>query len=36
MADVQTPEMGLKLEFLLYGTEIIHGNSSWRKKTLTS
>jgi len=35
MADVQTPEMGLKLALLLYGTEIIYGTSSWRKK-LTS
>jgi len=33
MADVQTPEMGLKLALLLYGTEMIYGNSSWRKNT---
>jgi hypothetical protein len=31
MADVQTPEMGLKLTLLLYGSEMIYGNSSWRK-----
>jgi hypothetical protein len=30
---VQTPEMGLKLALLLNGTEIIYGNSSWRKNT---
>jgi predicted adenine nucleotide alpha hydrolase (AANH) superfamily ATPase len=33
MADVQTPEMELKLALLLNGTEIIYCNSSWRKNT---
>jgi len=33
MADVQTPEMGLKLALLFYGTEMIYGNSSSTRNT---